>query len=146
MATVLRDAGFRVDRYKLAQQASEHILQTFIDRRSFLLSAGKPYEAFVASVGQVETGICLVGLDTHVGFLIRDASGFRMVHSSGSQPWCVVDEDRDHAVVLQRSSYRLVGNLTADKDLIRKWLRAEPLKVQMPAVKPAPASPARAGR
>lgn len=146
VATVLRDAGFRVDRYKLAQQASEHILQTFIDRKSFQLSAGKPYESFVSSVGKIEPGICLVGLDTHVGFLIREGSVFRMVHSSGSQPWCVVDEDRDHAVVLQRSSYRLVGNLTADKTLIRKWLRAEPLKVQLPTVKPGPASPARAGR
>lgn len=146
VSTVLRDAGFRVDRYKLAQQASEHILQTFVDRKAFHLSAGKPYETFVSSVSKVEPGICLVGLDSHVGFLINDAQGFRMVHSSGSAPWCVVDESRNEAGVLQRSSYRLVGNLTADRALIRKWLRAEPLKVQTQPVKPGPASPARAGR
>jgi len=146
VATVLRDAGFRVDRYKLAQQASEHILQTFIDRKSFHLSAGQPYEAFVSSVRSVEPGICLVGLDTHVGFLVNAPESFHMIHSSGSQPWCVVDEGPDDAGVLKRSSYRLVGNLTADKALIRKWLRAEPLKVRLPAIKPAQASPAPAGR
>jgi len=146
VATVLKDAGFRVDRYKLAQQASEHILQTFIARKSFLLSAGQPYESFVSSVGQVEPGICVVGLDSHVGFLVNDPQGFRMIHSSGSQPWCVVDEGRDEAGALKRSSYRVVGNLTADRGVIRKWLLAEPLKVKMPTVKPAQASPAPAGR
>lgn len=146
VATVLRDAGFRVDRYKLAQQASEHILQTFVDRRSFRLSAGKSYETFVSSLGEVEPGICVVGLDSHVGFLVNDPHGFRMLHSSGSAPWCVVDEGRDEAGVLQRSSYRLVGNLTAERGLVRKWLRAEPLKVFTPPVKPGQASPARAGR
>jgi hypothetical protein len=146
VATVLRDAGFRVDRYKLAQQASEHIMLSFTDRKSLHLSTGQPYDAFTSTITAIEPGICLVGLDTHVGFLINDPKGFRMIHSSGSQPWCVVDEGRDEAGVLKRSSYRLVGNLTADRTLIRKWLRAEPIKVRTPEVKPAQASPARAGR
>jgi hypothetical protein len=146
VATVLKDAGFRVDRYKLAQQASEHILQTFIDRKSFHLSAGQSYETFVSMLAACQPGICLVGLDTHVGFLLNDGHGFRMIHSSGSQPWCVVDEGRDEAGALKRSSYRLVGNLTADRGVLRKWLRAEPLKVMVRTLKPAPVSPARAGR
>ena len=129
VATVLMDAGFQVDRYQLAQQPSGNILRSFLEKDDCVLTVGKPYDAFAADVGKSGRGIYLIGLDTHVGFIVSDGNSFRMIHSSGSRPWCVVDEDRADAQVLQRSNWRMLGNLSADPKVIRRWLKAEKVVV-----------------
>src|SRR5687768_1189839 len=92
VATVLRDAGFRVDRYKLAQQSSQSILRSFLPRESLNLQVGIPYETYAAGLKMTEPGVRIIGLDSHVAFLVTGQDGFRFIHSSGSKPWCVVDE------------------------------------------------------
>ncbi len=130
VATVLKDAGFQVDRYQLAQQASQNILRSFLPRESCGLSVGEDYASFVASVAKCEPGVYLVGLDTHVAFMVVRDRNFRFIHSSGSRPWCVVDEEPPDASVLQRSKWRMLGNLTASKDVIRQWLMAKKIVVR----------------
>lgn len=132
VATILRDAGFRVERARLAQQASENIMRSFLDAKACHRSARQPYETFAAGVHAGEPGISIVGLDSHVGFLVNTADDFHMIHSSGSQPWCVVDEASDQAGVLQRSNYRVTGHLTADRGVIRKWLSGDAIPVRFP--------------
>lgn len=129
VATVLQDAGFQVNRYQLAQQPSENIMRSFLEKNACVLSVGQPYDQFADTLQSARPGIYLVGLDTHVGFLVKNSEGFRFIHSSGSQPWCVVDEDRDHAGVLQRSNWRMLGNLTADSEVMKTWLNAQKITV-----------------
>jgi hypothetical protein len=129
VATVLMDAGFQVDRYQLAQQASGNILRSFLEKEECSLIVGKPYEEYASLISKSERGIYLVGLDTHVAFLVREADAFKFIHSSGSRPWCVVEESRDEAQVLQRSRWRMTGNLTADATVLRRWLKAEKIVV-----------------
>ena len=130
VATVLKDAGFQVDRYQLAQQPSENILRSFIPRESCALSVGKEYRLFAEEVGKREPGVYVVGLDTHVAFIVVRDGGFRFIHSSGSRPWCVVDESPGEAGVLQRSNWRMLGNLTAGSNVLRRWLRTEKIVVR----------------
>lgn len=129
VATVLQDAGFQVNRYQLAQQPSGNILRSFLEKNDCVLSVGQPYEPFADSLQSARPGIYLVGLDTHVAFLVVNSEGFRFIHSSGSQPWCVVDEGREQAGVLQRSNWRMLGNLTADSKVMQTWLKAEKITV-----------------
>lgn len=130
VATVLRDAGFRVDRYKLARQPSQNILRSFLPHEALTLRVGVPYDRFAAELETAEHGVRIVGLDRHVAFLVNDGNGFRFIHSSGSDPWCVVDEARGEAEVLSRSHYRVHGSLTGDPALIRRWLRGERIAVK----------------
>lgn len=129
VSTVLMDAGFKVDRYQLARQPSGNILRSFLQKDDCRLTVDQPYDQFAASMAAAEPGIYLLGLDTHVGFLVVKAGDYRMLHSSGCEPWCVVDEDRDHAWALRKSSWRMTGNLTADRGVIRRWLTAEKIVV-----------------
>jgi len=122
VSTVLRDAGFRVHRYHLAQQPSENIMRTFLPRASCRLSAGVDYDVFADALEASEPGIYIVGLDTHVGFIVVNDGAFRFIHSSGARPWAVVDESRADAGVLRSSNWRMLGNLTADREVLRKWL------------------------
>ncbi len=130
VSTVLKDAGFQVDRYQLARQPSENILRSFLPKKSCSLTVGKDYQSFAADMEKCEPGIYVVGLDTHVAFIVVRAESFRFIHSSGSRPWCVVDEDRAHASVLRRSSWRMLGNLTADPAVLKRWLKSEKIVVR----------------
>ncbi len=129
VATVLKDAGFQVDRYQLAQQPSEKILRSFLPKESCALTIGKAYPAFAADLEKAQPGIYLIGLDTHVGFLVVHQDSFRMIHSSGSRPWCVVDESRDDAHALKNSNWRMLGNLTAEAQVLRHWLKGDKIAV-----------------
>jgi hypothetical protein len=130
VATVLQDAGFRIDRYRLAQQPSENILRSFLPKSACSLAVGEDFQTFATGVNQREPGVYIIGLDTHVGFVIVKNGGFRCIHSSGSRPWCVVDEDSARAGVIQRSNWRMLGNLTANRHVLRNWLTAEKIAVR----------------
>ena len=122
VATLLRDAGFRVNRNLLAQQASGNIMHSFLPKDACTLRVGADYTVFADDLAKAESGIYLVGLDRHVAFLVVEKDGFRFIHSSGARPWCVVDEGRDEAGALQRSHWRMLGNLTAHRAVLRRWL------------------------
>lgn len=130
VSTVLHDAGFRVDRYRLAQQPSSRILTSLIPGDTCRLMVDLPYEQFASEVTHMMPGVYVVGLDTHVAFLVVNTDGFRFIHSSGSKPWRVVDEGEESADVLQKSRWRMLGNLTADEALLRKWLAREAIPVR----------------
>ena len=123
VSTILQDAGFSVQRYKLAQQPSQRIIGTFLPKSKMKVSAGLNYESFIAQTKARGPGIYIVGLDSHVGFIVVPKSGeIRYLHSSGSHPYCVVDEDEPNAGSLQRSNYRVTGNITHNPDVIDGWL------------------------
>lgn len=130
VSTVLRDSGFRVNRYQLAKQPSQNILRTFLPHKSLLLRVGVPYETFASEARSLEPGTYIIGLDTHVAFMVVKDGHFRFIHSSGSQPWCVVDESEAEASVLKSSNYRVLGNLSADRRVLVRWLLEEPLQVR----------------
>jgi len=89
-----------------------------------------PYERYAAELRGLEPGVRLVGLDTHVGFLVHEGGGFRFIHSSGSAPWCVVDEAESEARVLERSNYRVHALLTGERETLRRWVLGERLRVR----------------
>lgn len=125
VTTVLKEAGFEIERTKLAQQASQSIIRTFLPQDEMRLRVGVPYKTFRFETMRGAPGIYLVGLDSHVGFVIVRDEEFRFIHSSGSRPWSVVDESSEEALVLERSNYRVLGNLSASDDVIRRWLLGE---------------------
>jgi hypothetical protein len=130
VSTVLKDAGFRVNRFRLAQQASGNILRSFLHQDDCLLSIGTPYDRFATEMAAADRGVYLVGLDTHVAFIVVADGGFRFIHSSGSRPWCVVDESPLEAEVLRRSNWRMIGHLTGCPQVLRRWLGGETIAVR----------------
>ena len=127
VSSVLQDAGFKVEWAPLAQQASQNIIATFLPKDEYHVRVGADYERFVDEVLSHGPGINIVGLDSHVAFLVVTPDGtMRFIHSSGSNPWCVVDENRITAYTLQRSRYRVYGNLTANQDVLVSWLMQTP--------------------
>ncbi|MGJ8723084.1 MAG: hypothetical protein ACSHYB_00890 [Roseibacillus sp.] len=127
VSTVLRDAGFEVERFRLAQQASQNIIRTFLARDEIHISTSTTYEDFLQQVIARGPGVRIVGLDTHVAFLIVNPDqSINFIHSSGARPWTVVDEGPSQAAVLAASNYRVTGNLTENPKVIQQWLAQNP--------------------
>lgn len=127
VTTIMRDAGFSLHRSKLAQQASQTILGAFVPRSQMEIRSEMEYAKFCEMLLAMPSGIYIVGLDKHVGFVLHDGQQLRFIHSSGSAPWCVVDESTAEASALRNSHYRVVGNVTTQQATIEKWLTKEQL-------------------
>jgi hypothetical protein len=122
VTTVLRDAGWRVQRARLAQQASENIILSLTTddyvKRFRRVAIGD----FVNAVKKWGAGIYVVGLDIHVGFIVNDGNEVYFIHSSYVEPYTVVRERATESKILAASNYRVLGKITGDDRFIEKWL------------------------
>jgi hypothetical protein len=122
VSTVLRDAGWRVQRVRLAQQASENIILSLTAepyiKRFRRVEIGK----FVNALSDWGPGLYVVGLDIHVGFIVNTGDEIYFIHSSYIDPYAVVKERAIESKILAASRYRVVGKISADDEFIVKWL------------------------
>lgn len=122
VSTVLRDAGWRVQRVRLAQQASENIILSLTTdpyvKRFRRVAIGD----FVEAVRKWGAGIYVVGLDIHTGFIVNTGDEVYFIHSSYVEPYTVVREKAIESKILASSNYRVLGKITADDLFIKKWL------------------------
>ena len=122
VSTVLRDAGWRVERVRLAQQASENIILSLTGAPHIKRFRRVAIGDFIKSVKEWGPGIYVVGLDIHVGFIVNSGSEVFFVHSSYMEPYTVVQETASESKILMASQYRVLGKIVADDLLIEKWL------------------------
>lgn len=122
VSTVLRDAGWKVQRARLAQQASESIILSLTTEPYVKRFRRTPIGDFVKSVKEWGPGIYVVGLDIHTGFIVNNGAEVYFVHSSYVDPFMVVKETAQDSKILQTSVYRVLGKITADDKLIESWL------------------------
>ena len=125
VTTVLRDLGLNVQRAQLAQQASENIIRSLTTDAYIKRYRLKSISDFVEDVRKAGPGIYIVGLDVHVGFIINVNDEVYFVHSSYMDPLCVVKERALDSKILAASKYRVLGKISADDELILKWLRGD---------------------
>ena len=122
VSTVLRDAGWKVERVRLAQQASENIILSLTTERYVKRFRRVPIAKFVDDVTQSGPGVYIVGLDIHVGFIVNTGDEVHFIHSSYVDPYTVVKEKAIESLILAGSNYRVLGNVLADDGLIGNWL------------------------
>jgi hypothetical protein len=125
VTTVLRDAGFGVERVKMAQQPAERIIRSLVTADNVRRYSNKPPSQFLKSVRAWGRGLYLLGLDIHVGFLVCESEHVYFIHASYHDPLCVVREKAEDSYILASSRYRVLGRLTGDSRLALKWLASE---------------------
>ena len=125
VTTVLRDVGLKVQRTKLAQQASENIIRGLTSEAHIKRYRLKAIGDFVEDVKKSGSGVYIVGLDIHVGFIINSDGEVYFVHSSYMNPARVVKERALGSTILAASKYRVLGKISANDELILKWLRGD---------------------
>lgn len=122
VTTVLRDAGLRLSRVSLAQQASENIIKSLTTASFIKRFHNASIEKFVDEVKKSGAGLYIVGLDIHVGFILNNGEEIYFIHSSYVGPSEVIREEAVKSPILSSSKYRVIGKISADDQLITKWL------------------------
>ena len=131
VSTVLRDAGVRVNRVTMAQQASENIIKSLTTEPFIRRYRNVSLEKFTSEIERLGAGLYVVGLDFHVGFLYHDGEEVFFVHSSYVEPSETIKEKAAASPVLEATKYRVVGKISDDDALILKWLD----QIAVPTVK-----------
>ena len=121
VTTLLRDAGIKLERARLAQQASESIIKSLVSKESIRRFSNKPLSTFLSNLTDWGSGVYIVGLDFHVGFISVETEGVYFIHSSYQSPYAVTREIASQSVILASSKYRVVGKLE-DEKFITGWL------------------------
>lgn len=130
VSTILRDAGLKVERVSLARQASEKIIKTLVGEAYIRRFSNSSVRRFVASIREDGDGIYVVGLDYHVGLAVCDGGQVSFVHATRLGPGRVISEPASDSRAIADSRYRVYGHITADDDLVRKWLTGTPVPTQ----------------
>jgi hypothetical protein len=125
VSTLLQHVGLRVKRYRLAQQAAERIVLSLSSPRHLRRFSNAPLARVVDDVRAWGPGLYVVGLDFHVGFLWQEDDGVWFIHASYCDPPAVLREEALTSVILASSRYLVVGKISADDELLRKWLLQE---------------------
>ena len=121
VSTTLQDASVKLNRIRLAQCVSEKIVTTLTDEAYIRRFSNVSLNKFVKAVGEMGDGLYVVGLDSHIGFLLCENSQVYFIHSSGFIPWCVLREEAASSWVLAHTRYRIVGRLSSP-EFITQWL------------------------
>ncbi len=118
VSTVLRDAGFNVNRYKLAQQGPE-------DEARIISCSGEVTELSSDSITHFfkdkEDGLYFAGLDFHVGFMLKKKGRTYFIHSNYINSAGVMAEEAPRAPAFRSAVYFVVG-ISNNRPLIENWI------------------------
>ena len=119
-----------LNRYRLAQQYSGDVAKTINLDDSILTFLEYSSSKLIDKVREkFKNGIYLVGLDNHVGFLLKRKGEVFFIHSNYIDPPEVVIEPAFDSEVLKYCSIYYFGEITNNEDLMRKWLSREEIKI-----------------
>lgn len=122
VTTFLKHTGAEINRTHLAQLPSEQMIRELVDKKSIFHYNKHSFGAFIETLKNNGTGIYIIGLDNHTGFIeVSDQVYF--IHSSGRFPFCVIKEDAAESTVLQKSKYKVAGKLTGDNKFISYYTK-----------------------
>jgi hypothetical protein len=71
--------------------------------------------------------IFIIGLDFHTGYIIKTATNCYFFHFNYIRKQGVVKEKIDESQALSANKFFMIGSLTANKDLLRKWVEDKPV-------------------
>lgn len=128
VSTTLRDAGIRVNRFRLAQASPQR------EARSIAI-AGKWVRWLEDSLGsglpevasRLPDGTYFVGLPNHVGYLRKTGSTIRFLHSDYVGGFVADQSVGDAPAFAGKSLW--VARITGNRDLARVWLQGDRMDI-----------------
>lgn len=125
VSTLLRDLGYDLERYKLAQQAALNIVRSLSPKEYRKDWSDISTATLTERIQALDKGFYVVGLDNHVGFMLHDDDGsVWFLHSSYMDPVAVVRELATESEPLASSNRYVLGYLETDW-LVKKWLKRD---------------------
>lgn len=126
VSTALKHLGVNVDRFGLAQQWPQNIVESLVSSHNTLLLGGK--QQVLNQVQNLGYGVYIVGLSHHVGFIKYDQTGMQFIHSNWAGSKTVTSEDPEYSVAFADTPYYYLGKISSEEFML-KWLNYTRLSV-----------------
>ncbi|NUO03269.1 MAG: hypothetical protein HUU01_21880 [Saprospiraceae bacterium] len=124
VSTTLLDAGVRLNRYRLAQQAPETEARMLnLGKDVLKLESHTPYMAAAQLEKQLQDGLCFIGMgSSHVGYLLKRDGQLTAIHSNYVMPSEVVAQPIMESVYVGFGTFYL-ADITWNDQLLKYWLK-----------------------
>ena len=129
VSTTLRHMGIQVNRYKLAQQGGTNEAKTLAlaNSSSYWKRIRSKYKKLEDMFTHVKDGLYFVGLDNHVGYFYKRGASMYFINSDYYVDKVVGDTIEESEVF--SSQLYVFANISHNRDLMKKWLLQEIVKV-----------------
>ena len=123
VSTTLKDAGAKVNRYKLAQQYSHKIVTVLSCGNGVKRFSNITSKVFAEKVkSEFKDGLYVIGLDHHVGFILKENSEVYFIHASYRDPVQVVKEKASESAALGDTDVFVIAGLTNNPLFLKQWI------------------------
>jgi hypothetical protein len=132
VSTLLVHAGFRLNRYKMAQQRPSLEILTLHSRDVCTRFDPLPKRQLADSIRHLfPDGLYMFGQAFHVGFLWVEKGRVRLIHSNyKGQNAHVLEEALAGSVILEDHGFIEFGDITRNRKLVEKWILGLPVNVR----------------
>lgn len=120
VSTTLKHAGFNLNRYKLAQQASKTITTAVCGKKH--IKTTTTIDATLAYFKGFTNELFIVGIDYHIGFIQVENSIPYFVHADFINDK-VVKEKAANSEAFKYATIYVIGQVTNNDELMRRWLK-----------------------
>jgi len=125
VSTILRDVGLNINRYKLAQKAPYHEAKVIACGTIIETLQNKTKEELKTYfIEHKKDGLYFIGLDFHVGFILKEGKNVSFIHSNYLNNSGPVMEKIENSKVMNSSVYHFCS-ITHNDVLLKKWLNNE---------------------
>ncbi len=122
VSTTLRDAGFNLNRYKLAQLAPLDEAKIIASGEKIQSYENSNKENIIAEIKKLQNGLYFIGLDFHVGFIEKKSDDIFFYHSNYIDSKGVVKEDIVSSEAIHSNKYHIC-TISNNISLMKKWLQ-----------------------
>jgi hypothetical protein len=124
VTNTLTDLGFQIDRVGLAEGVSGDMIKKLCVGIHSFYSLDK-LNSYLAK--QPVNSVFIIGLDFHTGYVVKTGAGCYFFHSNYIKKQGVIKEKIEASQALSANKYFMIGSLTANEDLLRKWVAYKPV-------------------
>jgi hypothetical protein len=132
VSTILVHTGFKLNRYKMAQQRPSLEILTLHSRDVCTRFDPLPKKQLADSLRQAfPDGLYIFGQAFHVGFLWVEKGNVRLIHSNykGKKSW-VLEEPLVGSAVVEDFGFIEFGEISRHRELMKKWILGIPLTIR----------------
>ena len=124
VSTTLRDVGFNLNRYKLAQKSPEDEVKSIACGTTIEKLQNVTKQELKKYFLKQKDGIYFIGLDFHVGYIYKNNQEVHFIHSNYIDNKGVMKETIENSKAIVSSKY-FIASITHNDNLIKKWLLKE---------------------
>ena len=122
ISNTLLHTGFKLNRYRIAQAYSKAIARSMQASGDLVVLEGKSRQELIQFMKKnYSEGLFIIGLDSHVGYLLYRKDEVFIIHSSYYVDAKIVIEKAKFSPALDSNIF-VIGELTTNTETIKKWL------------------------